>query len=221
MNASLKACMLKRVERTRENLKKNGIDSFYVESRDMVVPLLETLIPDGSTVSVGGSVTLGECGVLEFLKKGDFNYLDRYQPGLSRPEIEEIFRKAFFADVYLCSSNAVTERGELYNVDGNSNRVGAIVYGPKSVVMVCGINKIVADIEEAVARVKNITAPANAMRLNCDTHCAKTGKCAGANGRLPDGCACDGRICSNYVVTAKQQHVGRIKVIFVGESLGY
>ncbi len=221
MNESLKKCMLKRVERTCENLNKNGIDSFYVEKKEEVVELLKKLIKPGATVSVGGSVTLDECKVTEFLKNGDFNYLDRYAPGLNREQIEEIFHKAFFADVYLSSSNAVTEKGELYNVDGNSNRVAAILYGPKQVILVCGVNKIVPDIQAAVQRVKSVAAPANAMRLNCDTYCAKSGNCAGVNGDMPSGCAGDGRICCNYAVSAKQRKSGRIKVIFVGEELGY
>lgn len=221
MNESLKKCMLKRVERTCENLNKNGIDSFYVEKKEQVPELLRELIAPDATVSLGGSVTLDECKVPEFLKNGDFNYLDRYAPGLNREQIEEIFHKAFFADVYISSSNAVTEKGELYNVDGNSNRVAAILYGPKQVILVCGINKIVPDIQAAVQRVKSVAAPANAMRLNCDTHCAKTGKCAGINGDMPSGCGSDGRICCNYTVSAKQRRPGRIKVIFVGEELGY
>lgn len=221
MNESLKKCILKRVERTCENLNKNGIDSFYVEKREDVVELLKKLIPTGATVSIGGSVTLDECNVPEFLKSGNFNYLDRYEPRLSREQIEEIFHKAFFADVYLSSSNAVTEKGELYNVDGNSNRVAAILYGPKQVILVCGINKIVPDIQAAIQRVKSVAAPANAIRLNCDTYCAKAGKCAGINGAMADGCSGDARICCNYAVSAKQRKPGRIKVIFVGEELGY
>lgn len=221
MNESMKKCIMLRVERTRKNLEKNKIESFYVESRADVVPLLKELIAPGATVSVGGSVTLDECGVTGFLKDGGFNYLDRYAPGLTRDEIEEIFHKAFFADVYLASANAVTEKGELYNVDGNSNRVAAILYGPKQVILVCGVNKIVPDLDAAIERVKYLTAPSNAMRLNCDTHCAEFGKCAGINGGMTDGCSSEGRICANYAVSAMQRRPGRMKVIFVGEELGY
>jgi len=221
MNASLEKCMLKRVERTRENLKKNRIASYYVKTCDEVVPLLKELIKEGDTVSIGGSVTLDECGVPEFLKNGGFNYLDRYEPGLNREQIEELFHKAFFADVYLSSSNAVTEKGELYNVDGNSNRVAAILYGPKKVILVCGINKIVPNLDAAIERVKTVAAPANAMRLGCDTHCAEHGRCAGINSGMADGCGKDARICANYVVSAMQRKPDRINVIFVGENLGY
>ena len=221
VDEALKSCVLKKVERTRENLRKNNIESFYVQNREQVLPLLKQLIKPGSTVSAGGSVTLSECNVLEFLKSGQFNYLDRYEPGLTRPQIEEIFRKSFFADVYVSSSNAITEKGELFNVDGNSNRVAAILYGPKEVILVCGINKIVSDLDAAVSRLKTLAAPANSTRLGCDTPCEKTGKCAGVNGGMTDGCASDARICCNYVVSAKQRHLNRIKVIFVGESLGY
>ena len=111
------------------------------------------------------------------------------------------------------SSNAVTEEGELYNVDGNSNRVAALAYGPDSVIVVAGCNKIVPDIAAAVERVKKIAAPVNATRLHCSTPCAKTGECM--------NCHSDGRICCNYLVSAQQRHQDRIKVILVGEELGY
>ncbi len=221
MNEHLEKCISLRVERTLENLKKNNMAGYYVSDRNQVLPLLKELIAPGATVSVGGSVTLDECNVLEFLKNGDYNYLDRYEKGLTREQMQEVFHKALFADVYLSSSNAVTEKGELYNVDGNSNRVAAILYGPKEVILICGINKIVTDLNAAIERMKTVAAPANSIRLSCDTPCAKTGRCAGINGGMTDGCSCDARICSNYTVCAKQQHVNRIKVIIVGESLGY
>ena len=221
MEKSLRECMKKRVERTRGNLAKNRIDSYFVESREQVIPLLKTLLTPEDTVTVGGSVTLDECGIPAFLAGGDYKYLDRYDESLTRDQVEEIFRAAFSADAYICSANAVTEQGEIYNVDGNSNRVAAILYGPKSVIMVCGWNKIVRDLDQAVLRVKNISAPSNAARLSCDTYCATAGRCVGDRGGLADGCACDGRICCNYVVSAKQRHPGRMKVVFVGEELGY
>lgn len=159
---------------------------------------------------------------MALLRSGRYQFLDRYAPGLTREEIEEIYRRSFFADAYLCSSNAVTMNGELYNVDGNSNRVAAICYGPRSVIMVVGCNKIVRDIPAAVIRVKRRSAPANVARLRCDTPCAKTGACAGIQREgMTDGCGVDGRICCNYLVSARQRVPGRIKVILVGEELGY
>ena len=122
------------------------------------------------------------------------------------------------------STNALTENGELYNVDGNSNRVAALLYGPKSVIVVCGINKIVKNIDEAIKRVKTIAAPQNTIRLGIETPCGKTGKCVSLrkeNPELCDGCHGDTRICCNYVVSAQQRHIDRIKVIIIGEEYGY
>ena len=125
-----------------------------VPDKEDVVPRLREMISAGSTVTCGGSVSLYQCGVIDFLRDGPYCFLDRDREGLSKEDREEIFRQAFSSDVYLCSSNAVTENGELYNVDGNSNRTAAILYGPKSVIMVVGINKIVRNLDEAVLRVK-------------------------------------------------------------------
>ena len=118
----------------------------------------------------------------------------------------------------------MTENGELYNVDGNSNRVAAIVFGPKSVICVCGVNKLVKNIDEAIRRVKTKAAPPNTVRLGIETPCAKTGACISLKQEDPDmcaGCHGDGRICCNYVVSAQQRHINRIKVIIIGEEYGY
>jgi hypothetical protein len=140
---------------------------------------------------------------------------------MTREEINDIFRNSFFADTYLCSTNALTENGELYNVDGNSNRVAAICFGPKSVIMVVGKNKIVKDVPEAINRVKTIAAPKNAQRLNCQTYCNTKGECMGIDGLVCDGCESSQRICCNYVVSAHQRQKDRIKVILVNEQLGF
>lgn len=209
-----------RVKQTMENLHKNGIDSYYVENKAQVIPQLKQLIKEGDTVSIGGSVSLFDCGVIEFLREGKYQFLDRYAQGA---DMEKIYRQAHSADVYLCSSNAVTEQGELYNVDGNSNRVSAIAHGPHTVIMVCGVNKIVKDLDEAIYRVKTVAAPKNCMRLGVETYCKSAGKCQSLSLEHPamtDGCHTPARICCNYLVSARQRHEGRIKVIFVGETIG-
>lgn len=122
------------------------------------------------------------------------------------------------------STNALTENGELYNVDGNSNRVAALLYGPKSVIVVCGINKIVKNIDEAIKRVKTIAAPQNTIRLGIETPAEKQANVfplRKENPELCDGCHGDTRICCNYVVSAQQRHIDRIKVIIIGEEYGY
>lgn len=213
MDKNLESVLNKQVERTMGNLVKNNIMAFYVENKYQVVDKVAELIKEGETIAVGGSITLDETGVLEHLRIGRYNFLDRYEEGLTRAQTEEIFRKSFFADTYLTSTNAVTESGELYNVDGNGNRVAAMIYGPKSVIVVAGINKIVRDVDEAVERVRRIAAPANSIRLNKNTPCTKTGYCA--------NCKTDDRICCTYTVFGQQRSKNRIKVILVGESLGY
>lgn len=203
------------MERTAEALRRNNYYSVCVENKEEALDLIETLLDENSvsSVAVGGSMTLFEAGVLEFLRSGKYDFYDRYMAGLTKEQIGEIHRKAFSCDAYICSTNAVTENGELYNVDGSGNRVAAMIYGPKNVIVVAGYNKIVKDIDQAQARVKSIAAPANAVRLECKTPCAATGRCV--------DCKSDGRICADYVVMGRQMIKDRIKVILVGEELGY
>lgn len=213
-----------RVEKTLQNLKRNKMAAYYVDTKEEACELVKSLINKGDVISSGGSVTLKQTGVYDIITSSDYNYLDRSAPGITSEEVEEVYRKTFCADAFFTSSNAVTENGELYNVDGNSNRVAAILYGPKSVVVVCGINKLVKNIDEAIYRVKTKAAPPNTVRLGIETYCAKAGQCVSLNKENPElceGCHSEGRICCNYVVCAQQRHVERIKVIIIGEEYGY
>lgn len=213
-----------KIDLTMKNLKINKMKPYFVQTKQEVLPLVKTLLKEGDTVSNGGSVSLKQTGVIDELKSGKYNYLDRSREGITPEEIEQVYRQTYSADVYFASSNAITLNGELYNVDGNSNRVSAILYGPKSVVLVCGYNKIVKNIQEAQLRVKKCAAPPNALRLSCDTYCATNGECVSlknGNSEIPAGCHSDRRICCNFVISAQQRHVDRIKVIIVGEELGY
>lgn len=209
------------VQLVMENLKKNQMSVEYVDAKEEVVPRILELIPAGSTVSTGGSRSLDEAGVTDLLKSGRYTYIDRMEPGLTPEQRHKATQQGNAADYYLCSSNAVTEAGELYNVDGNSNRVAAIAFGPKKVIMVVGVNKIVPDLDAAIKRVKTIAAPLNTKRLNCDTYCRATGVCMGVDGVMTDGCHGPGRICCNYLISAQQRIPNRIHVILVGESLGF
>ncbi len=207
-----------------KNLEKNNFKPYLVKSKENIIPLLKTIISKGDTVSVGGSMTLFETGVIDFLRNGDYNFLDRYKEGLSHDEVGKIYRDSFFADAYLCGTNALLKSGALYNVDGNSNRVASIVFGPKSVIIIAGKNKIVNDFDEAVKRVKEIAAPKNAKRLSCETYCNIKEKCVSLNNGNADvcnGCASNSRICCNYVLSSYQKVKDRIKVIIVDEELGY
>ncbi len=201
------------LEKTKAALIKNQIDARILTNRKAVVEEIHRMIEDGATVSVGGSQTLFECGLIDELRNMNVQYDDRYKEGLSREEQQEVYRRAFQCDYYLASSNAVTMEGELYNVDGNSNRVAAISYGPKHVILVVGRNKIVRNMEEAVQRVEQIAAPANCLRLNKNNACTYAGHCI--------DCHSETRICCTYVKHGYQLNKNRIIVLLVNEDLGY
>ena len=212
------------INKVAENLNKNNMEAFVVESKEEVLPLLRSLLDDGASVGVGGSVTLNEVGVLTFLREGNYKFFDRYAEGLSRNEAVEVMRQSLLADAFITSSNAVTEGGELYNVDGNGNRVAAFCFGPKKVIVVVGANKIVKDLKAAEQRVKTIAAPLNCKRLGIETPCFKTNECISLKNEereMCDGCLNEGRICSTYVVSGYQRIKDRIKVIICKENLGY
>jgi len=203
----------KKIERTINNLEKNNMSGYFVKDKNEAVRKIKELINEGDTVAIGGSMTLFEIGAVDLLRNGKYNFLDRYKSGLSQEQIKNIYRKAFSSNVYLSSSNAITEDGELYNVDGMGNRVAAMIYGPDKVIVVVGINKIVRNLDEAIIRNREISAPANAKRLNRNTPCAQVGYCMDCNST--------DRICNEYVVIRRQINQGRIHVIIINEELGY
>lgn len=196
--------------RTQAALEKNNMETFVLDSSQEVVGLLQKLMPAGSSVANGGSLTLETCGVNDFLRSGAYEYLDRDDPALDKQKIQ---RQAFSADFFLASANAVTEQGEIYEVDGAGNRVAAIAYGPAKVILVAGRNKIVPDLEAAQQRRMRIAAPANCKRLHTGTPCEKTGLCA--------DCRSPGRICCIELVLRFQLMKDRIKVVLVDEELGF
>lgn len=202
-----------KINRTIEALKKNNMNGYYAKNRNEVIELIKDIVSEGSKVAVGGSETLSELGILEHLRSGRYDFLDRYKEGLTREEVTNIFKQSFLADAYLSSCNAITENGELYNVDGNGNRVAAMLYGPDKVIVICGINKIVKDVDEAIKRNREISAPMNAKRLNKKTPCTKVGYCMNCNS--PE------RICNEYTLIKKQRSSERMHVIFLNENLGY
>lgn len=202
-----------RINRVIEALKKNNMNGYLVKDKEEIIDIIENIISKGDVVSCGGSMSLFEAGVIEYLRNGKYEFLDRYKEGLSGEDIGKIYRDSFFADAYFTSSNAITEEGELYNVDGNGNRVAAMLFGPKKVIVVVGVNKIVKDIDEAIKRNREIAAPANAKRLNRVTPCAKLGYCMDCNS--------NDRICNEYTIIKRQGKKDRIHVIFLNEELGY
>lgn len=213
MNENIKWVNEKKIEKTINNLKKNNINGYYVKDNDELINLIKDIAKEGEVVSVGGSMSLFESKVIELLRSGRYEFLDRYKKNLTQEDIKEIYRKSFFADTYFASANAITEDGKIFNVDGNGNRVAAILYGPDKVVLIVGVNKIVKNIEQAVARNRAISGPANAKRLNLSTPCVKTGQCM--------ECNIEDRICCEYTVIKRQKNPKRMHVIFINDTLGF
>ncbi len=213
--------MNEQIAKVKNSLEENNIEVFYADSKNEIVDIVKQIVPSGAVVSCGGSVTLQGSGVMELLKSGYYQFLDRSAAGITPEEVDEVYRKTFGCDTFFTSANAVTEDGVLYNVDGRSNRVAATCYGPRQVVFIIGANKIVEDLPSAVKRVKTVCAPLNAKRLGLDTPCAKLGKCTMENGGIGTGCKSDNRICINFVTTAFQRQKDRVKVILCKDNMGY
>ncbi|MBR5506614.1 MAG: lactate utilization protein [Clostridia bacterium] len=205
-------------------LSKNNMEAFVAKDKDEAKEIFKELLSDCDTVTMGGSMTIGECGLTDILKSGDYTFYDRNVPGLTPDEIGDIYRKAFSCDAYISSSNAITQNGELYNVDGNSNRVAAMLFGSKKLIVVAGYNKVVKDLNQAILRVKTHAAPANCIRLGIESYCSEKASCLSLTTPNPDmcsGCNSDSRICASYTVMARQRNKDRVKVILVAEELGY
>jgi hypothetical protein len=198
-----------------KNLKKRGIDGVYCENSAQAVEAIRHMIPAGSLVGLGGSETIIESGLVNALRRMDIRLLDRYKEGVRKDEVDEMRRQGLSADIFICSSNAITADGKLVNIDGTGNRVAAMIYGPKKVIVITGMNKVVPDLDAAIARVRNTAAPANSLRINAETPCSKTGFCQDPH------CCPPHRICCQLVVTEASMTPGRIFVCLVGETLGY
>ena len=195
-----------------KNFEKRRMEAYYYPTAKEAVEKALSFLPSGAVVAHGGSMTLEETGMMDALRSADIQFLDRAV--CKTPEdSRKIFHDALMADYYFMSTNAMTIDGELVNIDGNGNRVAAISYGPKEVIVIAGSNKIVRDAEEARKRVKEISAPANAMRLDCNTPCTIDGICR--------NCASEKRICCTEVLTGYQRIKNRIKVIIVDGDFGF
>ncbi len=201
------------VKRTIEALKKNNFDAVYAPDTGDALKQIFSMVPEGATVGVGGSMTLAQIGFFEEVKKHKVTLLNPGTPGLSPEDGLKMRKEILTADVFLASSNAVTEEGELFNVDATGNRVCAMTFGPKKVILVCGVNKIVKDVAEAEARTRDWTSPMNARRLSYKTPCAETGDCA--------DCSSPQRICNIYIILAKKPLRTDMTVLLVGETLGF
>lgn len=195
-----------------KNMAKKNLEGYYCSTSAEAVEKALSLMPEGSSVTWGGSMTLTECGLMNALQGKGYELIDR-DVAKTPEEARTMYAKQVMADYYLMSSNAITVDGELVNIDGRSNRVSCLCWGPQNVIIIAGMNKVATDVENALKRVRNFAAPPNAVRLNRNTPCAQTGKCG--NCYSPD---C---ICSQIVITRRSSTPNRIKVILVGEELGY
>ena len=195
-----------------KNFKKRNITGYYCDNKEEALNKVLELIDEKTSVSWGGSMTISEIGLTDALKNGDYKVIDR-DSAETPEERQKLLRDAFFVDNYVISSNALTLDGELVNIDGTGNRVAAISFGPKHVIFIVGVNKIVKDLDCAVKRVQNQAAPPNVKRLNLKTSCYSTGYCM--------DCYTDDCICGQILVTRFAKPADRVKVVIVGEELGY
>ena len=195
-----------------KNMAKKNMEGYYCATSAEAVEKALSLMPEGSSITWGGSMSVIECGLMDAIHQKNYDLIDR-DTAKTPEEAREMYAKQVMADYYLMSTNAITMNGELVNIDGRANRVSCLCWGPQNVIIIAGMNKVATNVEDAIKRVRNIAAPANTVRLNRNTPCAQTGKCG--------DCYSPDCICSQVLVTRRSSTPNRIKVILVGEELGY
>lgn len=195
-----------------EKFNLRGIEGYYCADREEANAKAKRFLTPGCSVSWGGSETISEIGLIDDLKESDYTIYDRTE-AVTPEEKKEMFSQIVTSDYYFMSSNAITVNGELINIDGSGNRVACLCHGPEHVVIIAGMNKIVPDVKSGIARVQNMAAPPNANRLKLTTPCAEYGRCV--------DCLTPDCICAQTVITRFSRVTGRLKVILVGEELGY
>lgn len=201
----------KRGELLVKNLKSRHFDAYYCATKAEALAKALELIPNGVTVGWGGAMSAQQIGLLDAMNEGDYNAIDR-DKAPNPAEREKAMRSCLMADVFITGANALSIDGQMVNIDGNGNRVAAIVYGPQSVVVIAGMNKVTDSLEAAVVRARTVAAPMNKQRFALQTPCEVTGTCA--------DCKSEGCICNQILITRNSKPAGRIKVILVGEDLG-
>ena len=196
-------------EKVIKGLSSRNMTGYYAENREEAKRLALSLMPEGSVVSWGGSTSISEIGLKQAVIEGNYKEVNR-DIAKDRRAAE---LAAFDADWFLCSTNAMTEDGILVNIDGNGNRVACMVYGPKHVLFVVGMNKVMKDLPAAISRARNEAAPINAARFSIETPCKKTGSCA--------DCKSKDTICDQFLITRFEKHAGRYHIILVNDELGF
>ena len=192
-----------------KGLESRQMSGYYAANREEALKIALSLIPEGSTVTMGGAMSAHEIGLPQALAEGNYNFIDRDKMEDKRAAM----LAAYDADFFLASANAMTEDGVIINIDGNANRVSAIAQGPRHVIFIVGMNKICHDVDGALKRARNVAAPINAQRFGLNTPCTKTGSCMDC--KTPD------TICCQFLITRYSKHPGRIHVILVNDNLGF
>lgn len=196
-------------EKVIKGLESRNMSGYYAADKEEALKIALSLIPEGSSIGMGGAMSVHEIGLSEALKNGNYNFIDRDAIEDKRAAMLQTYD----ADVFLSGVNALSDDGVLINIDGNANRVSAIAQGPKKVVFIVGMNKVCPDVDSAMKRARSVAAPINAQRFGLSTPCSKTGTCF--NCKSPD------TICCQFLITRYSRHAGRIHVILVNDNLGF
>ena len=196
-------------EKVIKGLESRNMSGYYAADKEEALKIALSLIPEGSSIGMGGAMSVHEIGLSEVLKNGNYNFIDRDAIEDKRAAMLQTYD----ADVFLSGVNALSDDGVLINIDGNANRVSAIAQGPKKVVFIVGMNKVCSDVDSAMKRARSVAAPINAQRFGLSTPCSKTGTCF--NCKSPD------TICCQFLITRYSRHAGRIHVILVNDNLGF
>ena len=192
-----------------KGLESRNMKAYYAADKEEALKIALGLIPEGSQVTMGGCKSAEEIGLVDAVKNGNYEFIDRN----AIEDKRKAALAAYDVDVFLTSCNAMTEDGVMVNIDGNANRVSAIAFGPRKVVFIVGMNKVCKDVDSAMKRARNIAAPVNAQRFGLDTPCCKTGSCMDC--KSPD------TICCQFMITRYSRHDDRIYVILVDDNLGF
>lgn len=212
MNTSKKEAYRNTAASVIKRLEARNMEGYYCDSSEEAIQLVKGLVPEGASIAWGGSETFSQTGIKDALISGNYQIIDR-DTAKTAAEKKAIYLASAASDYFFMSSNAITFQGELVNIDGNGNRLACLIHGPEHVIILAGMNKLVPDVDSAIRHIQNTACPANAVRLHTNTPCEKTGLCA--------NCQSEGCMCCEIVVTRRSRHNGRIKVILIGEPLGF
>lgn len=191
-----------------KGLQSRNMTGYYAADKKEALQKALELIPEESSVAMGGCMTAHEIGLISALQEGNYHYIDR-----DKMEPRASLMASYDADIFLTSANAMTDDGVLVNIDGNANRVSCIAQGPRKVIVLAGMNKVCSDLDSAMKRARSVAAPSNAQRFQINTPCRKTGRCFDC--KTPD------TICCQFLITRYSKHKDRIHVILINEELGF